>query len=351
MKILVTGGCGFLGSHVCEYYINKGWDVIAYDNMTKNELSRTGFALEASRMYNWNYLENLGVQMVEADIRDFDTLLKWTESCDFIVHTAAQPAMTISWEDPMLDFTTNMQGAFNVLEAARQNGKIPVASCATGHCYGSELNKQITELETRYVRPQGGVKENEPVLQDVLTPLHASKGAGDIYVKTYIDTYQMDACSFRLSGIYGMRQFGGEDHGWVANFAIRAITGRQLTVFGNGKQTRDIVYATDVCRAFDAFFETRASGIYNIGGGEKTIISLVECIDLIQEIDGRNADVRFAEDRPADMQWFVCDITKAKEKLGWEPTILPQEGVKMLMDWIKAEKPIFMEKTAAELAK
>lgn len=348
MKVLVTGGCGFLGSHLCEYYINKGWDVIAYDNLTKNELSRTGFALEASRMYNWNYLEKIGVQLVKADIRDYETLIKYAQGCDYIINAAAQPAMTISWEDPRLDFETNLLGTFNILEAGRKFN-IPVGTCATGHCYGAGLNDQIVEKETRYVREPEGVKETEPVMEGVLTPLHASKGAGDIYVRTYIDTYNLDACSFRLSGIYGTRQFGGEDHGWVANFAIRAITDRTLTIFGNGKQTRDIIYVTDVCKAFDAFYNTRASGIYNIGGGQKTIISLVECIDLIEKIDGRKSDVKFEDNRHADMLWFVCDINKAKEQLKWEPEIVPEQGVKMLMDWIYNEKPIFMEKIAAEL--
>lgn len=348
MRILVTGGCGFLGSHVCEYYINKGWEVISYDNMTKTELSRTGFAIEASRMYNWNYLEKLGVQLVKADIRNYETLLEYAKGCDYIIHTAAQPAMTISWEDPRLDIETNVIGTFNVLEAARKY-EVPVACCATGHVYGNDLNNQITELETRYTRNPEGVKEDEPTLTGVLTPLHASKGAGDIYIKTYIDTYNLEAASFRLTGIYGTRQFGGEDHGWVANFAIRAITDRTLTVFGNGKQIRDIIYATDVCKAFDAFYQTRASGIYNIGGGSKTAISLVECIDLIWKINEKKANVKFEADRLGDLRYFICDITKAKNNLNWEPEILPEQGVKMLMDWIKSEKKIFMQKTAAEI--
>ncbi|MGA1870454.1 MAG: NAD-dependent epimerase/dehydratase family protein [bacterium] len=347
MKVLVTGGCGFLGSHVCEYYRNKGWEVISYDNMTKYELSRTGFALEASRDYNWSHLEKLDVKLVKEDVRDYQTLLHYAKGCDYIVHTAAQPAMTISWENPRLDIETNLMGTFNVLEAAREY-KIPVGSCATGHVYGNDLNNQIKELNTRYTRDPAGVSEKEPTLTGVLTPLHASKGAGDIYVKTYIDTYKLEACSFRLSGIYGTRQFGGEDHGWVANFAIRAITDRPLTVFGNGKQIRDIIYVTDVCRAFDAFFETRASGIYNIGGGTNTAISLIECIDLIEKLNKRKATIKYEADRHGDLRYFICDIEKAKKDLNWEPEILPEQGVTMLMDWIKSEKDIFMEKTASE---
>ena len=132
MRVLVTGGCGFLGSHVCEFYIKKGAEVISYDNMTKYELSRTGYSTEGARNYNWDLLRNMGVTMIKADVRDFGTLLRVSEGCDYIIHTAAQPAMTISWEDPVLDFTSNVIGTFNVLEVARKL-KIPIASCATIH--------------------------------------------------------------------------------------------------------------------------------------------------------------------------------------------------------------------------
>ena len=138
MKVLVTGGCGFLGSHVCEFYINRGDSVISYDSMTKYELERVGYGVEASRDYNWNYLEKLGVTMVKEDIRDFETLLEHSQGVDYIIHTAAQPAMTISEEDPELDFTTNVRGTFNVLKVARELN-IPIASCGTVHIYGNKI--------------------------------------------------------------------------------------------------------------------------------------------------------------------------------------------------------------------
>lgn len=340
MRVLVTGGCGFLGSHVCEFYRRKSCQVTSFDNMTKHELARTGFAQKAARSYNWDYLKKLGVKMVKADIRDFKILLKEAKNCDYIVHTAAQPAMTISWEDPRLDITTNVLGTFNVLEAARAL-KIPVACCATVHVYGNKINETLNEDKCRYIRIPAGVDENHPTLEGVLTPLHASKGAGDIYIKTYIDTYQLEAASFRLTGIYGTRQFGGEDHGWVANFSIRSILEWPLTIFGSGKQVRDIIYATDVCEAFDAFYRTRKPGIYNIGGGEKTAISLLECIDLIGQINMKKPVVKFEAGRHGDLKYFVCDIAKAKKDLQWEPKILPREGVKTLLEWIKKNKRIF----------
>ncbi len=340
MRVLVTGGCGFLGSHVCEFYALKGAEVIAYDNLTKHELERTGFATQSARDYNWNYLKSVGVKPVKADIRNFGELIYHAQGCDYLIHTAAQPAMTISWEDPRLDFTSNVLGTFNVLETARCL-RIPVACCATVHVYGNQINDTLTEGEKRYQRIPEGIDETHPTLEGTITPLHASKGAGDIYIRTYIDTYKLEAASFRLTGIYGTRQFGGEDHGWVANFAIRTMLGWPLTIFGTGKQVRDIIYATDVCRAFDSFYNTRRAGIYNLGGGRQTAISLLECIGLIQDITGKKPDVKFAPDRHGDLKYFVCNIDKAQRELKWFPEVMPREGISRLINWIKENPNIF----------
>ena len=340
MKVLVTGGCGFIGSHVCEYYIKKGDEVISYDNMTKHELVRTGYASDEARNYNWDYLKNIGVKMIKADIRNFEELLDNTHGCDYIIHTAAQPAMTISWEDPQLDFTTNALGTFNVLEAARKLN-IPVACCATIHVYGNKINESLKEGKTRYIRTPESIDENYPTLEGTITPLHASKGTGDIYVKTYIDTYGLMAASFRLTGLYGSRQFGGEDHGWVANFSIRSALGWPITIYGTGKQVRDILYATDVATAFDAFYKARRPGIYNIGGGPGFSISLLECIDEIRGILNKDIEVKFAESRHGDLQYFVCDITKAKRELKWKPHVSPRKGVENLISWVQENKRLF----------
>lgn len=341
MKVLVTGGCGFLGSHVCEFYIAKGAHVISYDNMTKHELARTGFAAESARNYNWDYLKNIGVKMVKADVRNLQELLDNAAGCNYIVHTAAQPAMTIGWEDPALDITTNVMGTFNVLEAARRL-KIPAATCSTIHIYGNRINETLKEDAKHYIRKPQTISEEHPTLEGILTPLHASKAAGDTYVKVYIDTYKIQAASFRLTGIYGTRQFGGEDHGWVANFSIRSIFDRPVTIFGTGKQVRDIIYATDVCKAFDAFYNTRKSGVYNIGGGLKTAISLLDCIDMIERINGRRPNVKFAPERHGDLKYFICDISKAQKELKWSPEIMPEDGINNLIDWIKSNKKIFI---------
>lgn len=340
MKVLVTGGCGFLGSHTCLYFKEKGWDVVSFDNMTKYELNRTGYATEAVRNYNWNLLERAGIDLVKGDIRDYEHLLEAAKGCDFIIHTAAQPAMTISCEDPELDFSTNVRGTFNVLKAAREY-QIPVVSCATIHVYGPKINDELTEGKTRYLREPLAIDENYPILRGTLTPLHASKRAAEVYLQAFIDTYKLTAASFRLTGIYGPNQFGGEDHGWVANFAIRALLQKPINIFNTGKQVRDIIYARDVARAFEAFYQTKRSGIYNIGGGEKTAISLVECIDLLKEITGNDIKVNFDGERPGDLYYFVCDTQKAKRELNWQAEILPKEGINNLVNWIKENINLF----------
>lgn len=340
MRILVTGGCGFIGSHVCEHYVNKGDEVIAYDSMTKYELTRTGYATDATRDYNWRFLEGIGVILLKKDVRDFNELLKAADGCDFIIHTAAQPAMTISWESPELDFTTNVGGTFNVLEVTRKL-KIPMVSCATIHVYGNKINETLKEEKTRYTREPATIDENHPLVQGTITPLHASKRAADLYVQAYIDTYGLEAASFRFTGLYGTRQFGGEDHGWVANFAIRTVRDMPVSIYGTGKQVRDILYASDAAEAFNAFYKTRKPGMYNIGGGEAYSISLVECLDLIEEITGKKPKISFGPGRLGDLLYFICDTSKANQRLNWKPKVPPKEGVARLINWIKENEHLF----------
>jgi CDP-paratose 2-epimerase len=251
--------------------------------------------------------------------------------------------MTISWEDPILDITTNVMGTFNVLEVAKRL-KIPAAICSTIHIYGNRINETLREDAKRYIRTPQTISEEHPTLEGVITPLHASKSAGDTYVKVYIDTYKIQAASFRLTGIYGTRQFGGEDHGWVANFSIRTILDWPITIFGTGKQVRDIIYATDVCNAFDAFYNTRKSGIYNIGGGTKTAISLLDCIDILKKLTGKRPKIRFESERHGDLKYFICNISKAQKELNWSPEIMPGDGIRRLIDWIENNKKIFIER-------
>lgn len=338
-KVLVTGGCGFLGSHVCELFRNEGWDVISYDNMTKYELKRTGYGTEATRDFNWNYLKDIGVTMVKGDIRNLEHLTDRTEGCDFIVHTAAQPAMTISWEDPELDFSTNVTGTFNTLEVARRR-KIPIVNTSSIHVYGNSINQSLKEGTTSYERSPVEIPESHPVMVGEISPLHASKMSAEHYVRAFTDMYGITAATFRFTGIYGERQFGGEDHGWVANFAIRSHFGLPLRIFGTGKQTRDILHAYDGAKSYLDFFKNPIPGVYNIGGSTPHKISLLECIHLIGEVLGKKQEVLFETERPGDMRYFVCDTSAAK-KFGFNPGILPREGVTKLLKWIGENESVF----------
>jgi CDP-paratose 2-epimerase len=344
MKIIVTGGCGFLGSHVCETFRKKGWQVVSYDNMTKYEIDRTGFLTDEVRGYNAGILQDMGVEIVRADIRNREQLLDHTSGCQFIAHTAAQPAMTISLEDPDLDFTTNVLGTFNVLIAAREH-QIPIASCSSVHVYGPWINDTLKEDETRFTREPVVINEDDRTMDGgksgLISPLHASKASAEHYVNTFADMYSVKAATFRYTGIYGTRQFGGEDHGWVANFCIRNVMRRPITVFGNGKQLRDILCASDAASAFWAYQRNPVPGTYNIGGSTKHMISLLECIELINKLSGRESEVKFGPKRTGDLSYFVCNIERVRKTLNWQPTILPEEGVEYLLIWIKENVHLF----------
>lgn len=340
MKVLVTGGCGFLGSHVCEHFKNEGWQVVSYDSMTKYELGRTGYGTEKTRMFNWDYLKALGCEMIKADVCDEQAIKDHSSGCDYIIHTAAQPAMTISWENPRLDFNTNVLGTFNVLDAARKH-KIPCVNTSSIHVYGNHINSTLTEGETSYERNPVAIDESEGVMIGEISPLHASKMAAEHYVRTFTDLLKTPSASFRFTGIYGPRQFGGEDHGWVANFAIRSVFGLPLRVFGTGKQARDIIFASDGAQAYLDYFNTPEPGVYNIGGGPDHKISLLECINMIGDILDKKIEIEFHEERPGDMQYFVCDITEANKKFGFTPKVAPKAGVEKLIAWIDQNKSVF----------
>lgn len=340
MKVLVTGGCGFLGSHVCEYYRKKGAQVLAFDNLTKHELLRTGYSVSGTRLHNWNLLKGMGVKMSKGDIRNKKDLQSAAKGCDFIVHTAAQPAMTISIEQPEMDLMSNVVGTFNVLEAARKYD-LPVVNSSSIHVYGNKINEFLKEGKTRYILKPPAIDEEYRIMQGEITPLHASKRSAEIYVQAFTDTYGLKAATYRLTGMYGPRQFGGEDHGWVANFVIRTVLHLPIKVFGTGKQLRDILYASDAAASFDAFYKHQAPGIYNVGGGIKNMISLVECLNLIKELTGKEQKITFEKVRPGDLFYFVCDITKARKNLKWEPKVSNKEGVKRLVDWVTENKGLF----------
>lgn len=346
MKILVTGGAGFVGSHVSEYYAKKGDEVIVFDNLSRGETLKTADRRESSINYNWNHLKNVeNIELVKGDIRKEDEIIKAAEGVDAVIHAAAQVAVTSSVNDPRMDFEINALGTFNVLEAARKSENDPaVVYCSTNKVYGENVNQvPVKEEDTRYVFDGiDGVPETLSIDLCEHTPYGCSKLAGDLYVQDYAELYGLKTAVFRMSCIYGTRQFGNEDQGWVAHFVISTVMGKPLTIYGDGKQVRDILYVSDLVRACDIFLESnKKSGVYNIGGGPKNTISLLELLDLLEEETGKRSEITFSTWRPSDQKVYISDITKAKKELGWEPKIEPKEGIKELIEWIKEKENVF----------
>jgi CDP-paratose 2-epimerase len=348
MKVLVTGAAGFLGSHVCELFAMKGWQVVGYDSLTKYELARTGYNAQKAREHNVNFLKSIGADVILGDvvgeIRNYSALFFAARGCDYIINCAAQPAMTIALEDPMYDADVNIMGTLNILQVARKLN-VPVALCSTIHVYGNEMNEFMNPTGRFYwwgANNQGEIDEENELLTGQTTPLHVSKYADELYARAFTESYGLKVFTARLTGIYGERQFGGEDHGWVANFAIKTLLNQPITVFGTDKQVRDILYVKDAAQAFYDWFENgQVSGVYNIGGGVPCITSIKMYLDMLHEITGKNQAVTLAPARKGDLWYFCCDTTKALKFFGWKPTVLPKDGLVRLVDWVKENEEIF----------
>jgi CDP-paratose 2-epimerase len=347
-KILITGGCGFIGSNLAAHYLEKGWEVIVYDNF-----SRLGAESNAA----WLADQSDGrLNFVIGDVRDFDSLCKAVPGADVVAHLAAQVAVTHSVSDPREDFEINAVGGFNLLEAVRGFGTDPVILYAsTNKVYGELDVAQVVEQSTRYEFDgfEHGISEDLPI--DLHSPYGCSKGALDLYMLDYARTYGLKTVVFRQSCIYGPRQFGVEDQGWVAHFVISALLGRPITIFGDGKQVRDILHVRDLITAFEAavkHIEISQGKAYNLGGGSHNTLSLLELIHRMEDKLGKPLKLSFDDWRPRDQKVYVSDIRKAKEDLGWEPLIGVGVGLSDLRQWVKANFEIFetheLTKTSSE---
>jgi CDP-paratose 2-epimerase len=346
MKVLVTGGAGFVGSHVAEFYAKNNNEVIIIDNLSRGQTLEKADRSEEAILYNWNYLKKYNnVILKKGDLRNKELIKKVVSDVDFIIHTAGQVAVTSSITDPLNDFETNALGTFNILEAARKSINQPaIAYCSTNKVYGKNVNKISTKKkETRYEFDDknyfDGIPEEFSIDQCSHSPYGCSKLCGDIYVQDYADTYNLETCVFRMSCIYGTRQFGNEDQGWIAHFIISILQDKPLIIYGDGKQVRDILFINDLVNAFNLFYEKRqklSGEVFNIGGGPTNTLSLIELLDLIKKLTGQTSSVNFTNWRVADQKVYVSDISKAKEKLGWEPRIDVLEGIKNFITWFKS---------------
>lgn len=336
---LVTGGAGFIGSNYVNRLLSRGEQVIIYDNLSRAGAPRNLRWLEETSGAN-------AFRLVVGDVRDAESLATWTHQADVVIHLASQVAVTTSVLNPREDFEVNALGTLNVLEAARLSGRRPIILYAsTNKVYGGMENLEVVEDQTcyRYASLPQGISEVEPL--DFHSPYGCSKGAGDQYMHDYHRIYGLPTVVLRQSCIYGPRQFGIEDQGWVAWFVIAAVSGRPITIYGDGKQVRDLLYVDDLLDAYDAVLENidQAAGkIYNLGGGVKNSISVwQEFGPLLEKLVGRSLPVVRRQWRPGDQRVFIADIRKARQELGWVPQVSVEEGVGRLVKWVQANKELF----------
>jgi CDP-paratose 2-epimerase len=338
-KYFITGGAGFIGSNYVSRLLTRGESVTIYDN-----LSRAGAPL------NLKWLrETYGkssFELIVGDVRDADLLTESLQDADVVVHLASQVAVTTSVIQPREDFEINAQGTFNVVEAVRSSKKDPaILYASTNKVYGEMEEVAIIEKATRYeyVDLPLGAPETQPL--DFHSPYGCSKGAGDQYVRDYSRIYGLRSVVLRQSCIFGPRQFGIEDQGWVAWFIIAAITDRPIAICGNGKQVRDLLYVDDLLDAYDAAIaniDIAAGQVYNIGGGPQNTISIwCEFGPLLNRLLNKEIPVSWGNWRPGDQRIFIADTRKALQQLDWQPKVSVEEGVQKLVDWVETNRHLF----------
>jgi CDP-paratose 2-epimerase len=336
---LITGGAGFIGSNYAARCIARGEKVIIFDN-----LSRKGAKLNLEWL-NSSYGTRT-YELVVGDVRDPKAIESAARSVNRILHLAAQVAVTTSVTDPRSDFEINAAGTFNTLEAARVFGNSPAFIYAsTNKVYGGMEDVRVVEKTTRYDYADlpHGATELQPL--DFHSPYGCSKGSGDQYVRDYARIYDLHTVVLRQSCIYGPRQFGIEDQGWVAWFLIAAVTGRPITIYGDGKQVRDILFVEDLMDAYDAAFE-RLPGlkgqVFNIGGGKENSLSIwQEFKPILERLLGSPLSTGSGEWRPGDQPVYISDIRKANEILKWSPKIGVETGISKLFDWVNQNQSLF----------
>jgi len=340
MRIVITGGAGFIGSNAVAFYLAKKADVVIFDNLSRKNTDK-----------NLAWLRSLGGKLtfIKGDLRktaDVGKLIGFLERADMVLHLAAQVAVTTSVQNPREDFEINALGTFNLLEAMRAaKSKAKLIYASTNKVYGGMEDVRVVEKNTRYEYADLPLGASEERVLDFHSPYGCSKGAADQYVHDYGRIYGLDTVVMRQSCIYGPRQFGVEDQGWVAWFIIATALGKKLAIYGDGKQVRDLLYIDDLIRAYDMAFgagvKTRGS-IYNIGGGPENTLSVwKEFGPMLEKLFGKKLPVTHEDWRPGDQKIFVADIRKAKRDFGWEPKVSVPTGVAKLHDWVTKHTSLF----------
>ena len=343
--ILITGGAGFIGSNLADRVAGDGHEVLVYD-----ALSRPG----VERNLAWLKQRHGGrVSHIAGDVRDEDELVRAAQQASAVFHFAAQVAVTTSLVDPREDFYINVRGTINLLDAVRVRSEpVPIIFASTNKVYGDLADIEFDTLHDRYepksFAARRGIDESRPL--DFHTPYGCSKGAADQYVLDYARSFGVPTAVFRMSCIYGQRQMGTEDQGWVAHFLIRALDDKAITIYGDGRQVRDILDVGDAVNAYVAALENidRVAGrAFNLGGGPANAISLLELIDEMRAVTGREIELSFEDWRKGDQRWFVTDTTKARSTLALPKARGWREGVARLAEWLAGERGLTLR---AELA-
>ena len=333
--VLITGGAGFVGTNLADRLCRAGQPVTVFDNLSRPGVERNAAWLRATH-------GDL-VQIETADIRDARAVGAAVAGASAVFHFAAQVAVTSSLVSPVHDFEVNARGTLNVLEAVRARGgdAPPVVFTSTNKVYGGLEDVEFRLRGDRYepcddtLRARG-IAENRPL--DFYSPYGCSKGAADQYVLDYARTFGLRATVFRMSCIYGPHQCGTEDQGWLAHFLIQALHGRPVTLYGDGKQVRDVLFVDDLVDAFLLALE-RADALsgraFNLGGGVGNTTSLLELLEEIETLHGRAPALRRDDWRPGDQRYYVSDFSRFREATGWTPRVAMREGTALLYHWLR----------------
>ena len=332
-KAIVTGGAGFVGSNYSRHLLQTGSKVVVYDDFSRGP----GCLQNLEWLKSHPNSKNLSV--IKGSVRDADSLATAAKGCNLIVHTAAQVSVPESVSKPRLDFESNALGTFNVLEAARRSDADPtLLYTSSNKVYGipdAPLQEKALRYDFRGL-PEG-VDETFPVKGE--EPYGVSKAAGDLYLHAYSEQYAIKSVSFRCSCMFGPHQYGKEEQGWVAWFCIAAALGKPLSIYGDGKQVRDLLYIDDVVHAFDLATRNidRVKGeAINLGGGKENVASLLETIAYLESLTKRKMHLTFKDWRPGDNKCYYTNCAKARELMSWTPTLPWKEGVSKTLEWVKS---------------
>lgn len=346
-SVLIFGGAGFIGSNWAEWLLqNTEAKVHVFDNMSRAGVRHNLRALEALNG------RSRRLQVTVGDVRDSEMVERAMRHATEVYHFAAQVAVTTSVLAPRLDFDINLLGTFNILEAARKSGNQPfLLFTSTNKVYGSASSGQVWPEKTRYgCSNREGTAETQPL--DFHSPYGCSKGAADQYVRDYARIYGLNTTVFRMSCIAGPHQFGNEDQGWVAHFLYSALNAKPVTIFGDGLQVRDVLDVADLVRAFDAVRQLDPTGegrVYNVGGGTQNSVSLLELLDMIQNLTGCRIETSFDAVRPGDQAVYISNTQKLQTDTGWNPTISVPETLGRMQRWFRQNRELFVSTRVMEM--